>query len=173
MSFDTMRVYEAGQLYDVDLPDWYHEAERLFQKEGVNWHHSFTRVLGCTSVPLTDDGCEGGWIEVHFWPSTTVGTFVLIDTEAGIIEQVLVPNPTDWLPFFTQHITPLIFAAAQAASSAQQRKLTRAFTAWARHGKGKHIERETGQSEIDLEQDQRLGARYREAAAKAEKRGVA
>jgi len=77
------------------------------------------------------------------------------------------------LPFFTQHITPLISAAAQAASSAQQRKLARAFTAWARHGKGKHIERETGQSEIDLERDQRLAARYREAVAKAEKGGVA
>jgi hypothetical protein len=23
MSFDTLRVYEAGRLYDVDLPDWY------------------------------------------------------------------------------------------------------------------------------------------------------
>jgi hypothetical protein len=98
MSFDRMRVYEAGRLYDVDLPDWYHEAERLCQKEGVNWHHSFTRVLGCDSVPLTDDGCEGGWIEVHFWPSTTLGTFVLIDTEAGIIEQVLIPNPTTGCP---------------------------------------------------------------------------
>jgi len=32
MSFDRMRVYEAGRLYDVDLPDWYHEADRLCQK---------------------------------------------------------------------------------------------------------------------------------------------
>jgi hypothetical protein len=173
MSFDTLRVYEAGRLYDVELPDWYHAAERLFQKEGVNWHHSFTRVLGCNSVPLTDDGSEGGWIEVHFWPSATMGTFVLIDTEAGIIEQVLIPNPTDWLPFFTRHITPLLSAAAQMASSAQQRKLTRAYIAKARHGRGRHIERETGLSEIDLEQSRRLAARYREAAAKTEKGGVA
>jgi len=32
MSFDRMRVYEAGRLYYADLPDWYHEADRLCQK---------------------------------------------------------------------------------------------------------------------------------------------
>jgi len=173
MCFDTLRVYDAGHLYDVALPDWYHEANRLCEQEGVNWHHAFTRVLDCYSVPLTDDGCEGGWIEVRFWPSARVGTFVLIDTEAGIIEQVLVPNPADWLPFLTQHITPLISAAAQAASSAQQRKLTRAFIAWARHGEGRHIERETGHSEIDLDQDRRRTVRYREAMAQSGKGGMA
>jgi len=173
MSFDTLRVYEVGRLYDVDLPDWYHEAERLSLKEGVNWHHAFSRALDCYSVPLTDEGCEGGWIEVRFWPSARSGNFVLIDTEAGIIEQVLVPNTIDWLPFLTQHITPLISAAAQAASSAQQRKLARAFIAWARHGAGNHIERETGLSEIDLDQDRRYAARCREAVAKAAKGGVA
>ena len=172
MSFERLRVYEAGRFYDVELPDWYHEADRLSRKEGVSWHHAVTRVLGCYSVPLTDDRCEGGWIEVRFWPSPVQGSFVLIDTEAGIIEQVLVPDPTDWLPFFTQHITPLLSAAAQAASSAQQRKLTRGFIAWARHGEGSHIERETGHSEIDLDQDQRLAARYREAVARTGKGGL-
>jgi hypothetical protein len=172
MSFDRLRVYGGGRFHDVDLPDWYREADRLSEQEGVNWHHAFTRVLDCYSVPLTDEGCEGGWIEVRFWPSARVGTFVLIDTEAGIIEQVLVPNPADWLRFLTQHITPLISAAAQAASSAQQRKLTRAFIAWARHGEGRHIERETGHSEIDLDQDRRRAMRFRQAMAQTEKEGV-
>jgi hypothetical protein len=102
-----------------------------------------------------------------------MGKFVLIDTEADFVEQVLVPNPTDWLPFLTQHIAPLISAAAQAASSYHQRKLTRAIIAWARHGEGKHIERETGLSEFDLDQDRRLAAQYRAAAAKAGKGSVA
>ena len=173
MSFDTLRVYEAGRLYDLDLPDWYREAERLSHDEGLSWHQAISRVLGCYGEPLTDDGSEGGWIEVRFWPSATAGIFVLVDTEAGMIEQVLIPNATDWLPFLTQHITPLISAAAQAASSAQQRKLTRAFIAWARHGAGNHIERETGLSEFDLDQDRRYAVRCREAAAKAAKGGLA
>lgn len=173
MCFDTLRVYESGRLYDVALPDWYQEADRLSSKGNVSWHHAFTRVLGCYCVPLTDDGCQGGWIEVRFWPSKKIGNFVLIDTEAGIIEQILIPNPVDWLPFLTQHITPLISAAAQAASSAQQRKLTQAFIAWARHGEGDHIERDTGLSEIDLDLDRRYAERCRAAAAKAAKGGVA
>jgi hypothetical protein len=153
MSFDRLRVYDAGRFHDVDLPDWYREADRLSEKEGVNWHHAFTRALGCYPVPLTDEGCEGGWIEIRFWPSARSGNFVLIDTEAGIIEQVLVPNTIDWLPFLTQHITPLIAATAKMACSEQHRRLTRAFIAWARHGKGGHIERETGLSQIDLDRD--------------------
>jgi hypothetical protein len=136
MSFDTLRVYEAGRFYDVALPDWYEEADRLSRSGNASWHHAFTRVLGCYPVPLTDEGCEGGWIEVRFWPSAQVGIFVLIATEAGIIEQVLIPASIDWLPFLTAHITPLISAVAQTASAERQRKLTRAFIAWARHGKG-------------------------------------
>lgn len=173
MSDDTLRVYEAGRFHDVDLPDWYHEAERLSLEKGLSWNHAFTRALGCYPMPLTDEGCEGGWIEVRFWPSAKTGNFVLVDTEAGVIEQVLVPNAIDWLPFLTQYITPLISAAAQAASTAQQRKLTRAFIAWARHGAGDHIERETGLSEIDLDRDRRYAARCREAAAKAKNGGAA
>jgi hypothetical protein len=149
MCYDTLRVYEAGRLYDVDLPDWYHEANRLWQKEGDSWHHSFTRALGCYSVPLTDDSSiEGGWLEVRFWPNSTVGTFVLIETDAGLVEQVLVPNRIDWLPFFSQHIAPLITAAAQSALAVSQRNMSRAFVSWARHGEGSHVDRETGQSRI-------------------------
>jgi hypothetical protein len=169
MSFDTLRVYEAGRFYDVALPDWYEEADRLSRSGKASWHHAFTRVLGCYPVPLTDEGCEGGWIEVRFWPSAQVGIFVLIDTEAGIIEQVLIPASIDWLPFLTAHITPLISAVAQTASAERQRKLTRSFIAWARHGKGSHVDRETGLSRIDLDNDhdRHLVERERAAMAKA------
>ena len=26
MSYDRMRVYDAGRFHDTDLPDWYHDA---------------------------------------------------------------------------------------------------------------------------------------------------
>jgi len=175
MSYDTLRVYEAGRLYDVELPDWYHEAERLSDKEGFSWHHAFTCALDCYPVPLTDEGCEGGWIEVRFWPSTRYGNFVLIDTEAGIIEQVLVLNTIDWLPFLTTHITPLISAVAQTAGAERQRKLTHAFIAWARHGEGSHVDRETGLSRIDLDndRDRRMVEQARAAMARTDNGGAA
>ena len=175
MSYDTLRVYEAGRFHDVDLPDWYHEAERLSQQEGVSWHHAFTRALGCYPVALTDEGCEGCWIEVRFWPSARSGNFVLIDTEAGIIEQVLVLNTIDWLPFLTAHITPLISAVAQTAGAERQRKLTQAFIAWARHGEGSHVDRETGLSRIDLDndRDRRLVEQARAAMAQSDRGGEA
>ena len=33
MSYDRMRLYDAGRFQDTELPDWYHEAERLSETE--------------------------------------------------------------------------------------------------------------------------------------------
>ena len=173
MGFDTLRVYDAGLLYDVGLPDWYHEADRLSNEEGLSGHQAFTRVLGCGGVPLTDDGCEGGWIEVRFWPSARVGMFVLIETPLAFVEQIVVPNPADWLPFLSRYLAPLLVASNQSALIALHGKIGNAFIAWARHGKGSHVDRETGLSRIDLDndRDRRRAEQARLAMARAEKAG--
>jgi len=84
-------------------------------------------------------------------------------------------NPTDWLPFLTQHLTPLIAVAAQSAMPDQQFRMTNAFTSWARHGDGSHVDRETGLSRIDLDNDRDrfLAAQFRQAMARSDKEGGA
>ena len=47
MMFDRMRVYDAGRFHDVDLPDWYREAQSLSQTERIDWHCALERVLDC------------------------------------------------------------------------------------------------------------------------------
>ena len=173
MSFDRLR-YDAGRFLDVDLPDGYREAERLSEEGHLDWHRALDRVLECDHTRLTEEGAPGGWIEIRFWPSSTQGFFVLFETPLGLVEQVVILNPTDWLPFLTCYITPLIAAAAQSAMVELQGKIANALIAYARHGEGSHVGRETGLSRIDLDndRDRRLAAHFRQAMAQTAK-GVA
>lgn len=153
MIFDTLRIYEAGSFHDVDLPDWYRQAERLCEQEHLDWHRALDRVLDCEDVPLTGEG-SSGWITARFWASASKGTYVLIETEYGWVEHVLIVNPTDWLPFLATCITPIIAATAQTAAADTQRIFTNAFIAWARHGEGTHVDRYSGLSRIDRDNDE-------------------
>jgi hypothetical protein len=153
MSFDRMRVHDAGRFHDTDLPDWYHEAERLSQTERIDWHRALERVLDCEYTLLTEDGLLSGGIEIRFWPSETRGIFVLIETPLAFVEQIVVPNPADWLPFLSRYLAPLLAASNQSALIALHGKIGNAFIAWARHGEGSHVDRETGLSRIDLDND--------------------
>ena len=170
MSFDRLRVYDAGRFLDVDLPDWHREAERL-SEEGLDWHRALDRVLECDHTQLTGEGAPGGWIEIRFWPSPTQGFFVLFETPLGLVEQVVILNPTDWLPFLTRYITPLIAASAQSVMAELQGKIANALIAYARHGEGSHVDRETGLSRIDLDndRDRRRAAHFRRAMAQTHK----
>ena len=167
MMFEKLRVYEAGDFHEVDLPDWYHEAERISEEERFDWHRAFDRVLDCENTLLTEEGLVRGGVEVRFWPSRTHGIFVIFETPLGLVEQVVIPNPTDWLPFLTHHITPHIAAAAQSALVETQARMANALIAYARHGKGNHVDRESGESRIDLNDDRnrRRAERFRQAKA--------
>ena len=153
MSFDRMRLYDAGRFHDTELPDWYDAAMQLSESERMDWHRALDRVLDCEHTLLTEDGLLGGAIEIRFWPSEIHGIFVLIETPLSFVEQIVVLNPADWLPFLSRYIAPLMAASNQGAMIGLHGKLTNAFIAWARHGEGDHIDRETGQSRIDLKRD--------------------
>ncbi|WP_375572665.1 hypothetical protein ABWH93_06395 [Seohaeicola saemankumensis] len=153
MSFDTLRVYEARRFYDVDLPDWYHEACRISETERVDWHRAFERVLECEYGLLTEAGLCSAGLEIRFWPSATTGMFVIIETPLALVEQIVVIQPKDWLPFLSTYLAPLMGASAQYAMLEVQGKIANALIAKARHGEGSHINRETGQSQIDLKRD--------------------
>ena len=166
MMFDRIRVYDAGRFHDVDLPDWYHEANRLSETEHVDWHRAFERALDCEYTLLTEEGQLGAGLEIRYWPSETNGILVLIETPLAIVEQVVILNPTDWLPFLTKYLAPLMASSAQFASATMLARIGNALIARARHGDGSHIDRETGESRIDLDTDwkRRRAERLRAAA---------
>lgn len=173
MSFDRMRLYDAGRFHDTKLPDWYHAAVRLGETERVDWHRALERVLDCEYTLLTEEGLISAGLEIRFWPSEMQGIFVLIETPLAVVEQIVILNPTDWLTFLSRYLAPLIAASNQSAMIALYGKIGNAFIAWARHGKGSHVDRETGLSRIDLDndRDRRRAEQARLAMARAEKAG--
>ena len=173
MSYDRMRLYDAGRFHDTELPEWYREAERLSETERVDFHRAFDRVLDCEHTLLTEEGLLGGALEIRFWPSEIHGVFVLIETPLSFVEHVILPNPADWLPFLSRHLAPLIAVSHQSSLIALHGKIGNAFIAWARHGKGSHVDRETGLCRIDLDndRDRRRAQQARAAMERARQEG--
>ena len=153
MFYDKLRVYEGGQFFDMDLPDWYLEAERLSETEHMDYYRAFEQVLDCDYRPLTEEDMISYGLEIRVWPSQRCGVFVLIETPLLLVEQIVVPNPVDWLTFLSTYLAPLMTASSQSALVAVQGKMTNAFISWGRHGDGSHIDRKTGLSRIDMEND--------------------
>ncbi|RBP90254.1 MULTISPECIES: hypothetical protein [Rhodobacterales] len=175
MIFDRMRVYDAGRFTDTELPDWYHDAGRLSQTERLDWHHALERVLGCEYTLLTEEGMIAAGLEIRVWPSEAQGILVVIETPIALVEQVVVANPADWLAFLAMYLAPLMATSAQSSILHMQDRIANALIAWARHGKGTHVDRETGLSRIDLDNDRnrRLAEQARLAMALNSKGGGA
>ena len=171
MMFDRMRLYDAGRFHDTELPDWYREAQRLSQAERIDWHCALERVLDCEYTLLTEDCTASAGLEIRFWPSEMNGIRVLIEDPLGLVEQVVILNPTDWLPFLSKYLAPLIATSTQSAVLQMQSKIANTLIAWARHGEGSHVDRETGESRIDLDNDRdRRRAQQARAAMERERR---
>jgi len=153
MSFDRLRVYDAGHFYDTPLPDWYREACRISEEEHIDWHRAFERVLDCEYTLLTEEGQVSASLEIRFWPSEANGILVLIETPLGLVEQVVVLTPADWLPFLSTYLAPLMASSAQFSTALMLARIGNALIARARHGKGSHVDRETGESRIDIDND--------------------
>ncbi len=171
MSYERIRLFDAGRFHDTKLPDWYHKAERLSETERVDFHRAFDRVLDCEHTLLTEEGTLGGVLEIRFWLSEIHGIFVLVETPLSIVEQIVILNPVDWLPFLSRYLAPLIAVANQSSTIAVHARIANAFIAWARHGEGSHVDRDTGLSRIDLDNDRdRRRAQQARAAMKRERR---
>ncbi|SNT27779.1 hypothetical protein [Antarctobacter heliothermus] len=113
----------------------------------------------------------GGALEIRFWPSEIHGIFVLIETPLAFAEQVVVPNPADWLPFLSHHLAPIIAVSNQSSLIALHGKIGNALIALARHGEGSHVDPETGESRIDLDNDRdRRRAQQARATMERERR---
>ncbi len=103
-------------------------------------------------------------LEIRFWPSETHGILVTIETPLALVEQIVVLNPIDWLPFLSTYLAPLMAASAQVAMLEANGRIANALIARARHGDGDHIDPETGLSKIDIaEEKRRWKAMLREA----------
>jgi hypothetical protein len=153
MIFDTLRLFHLGHLQSVPAPDWYEEAGRLSEQSHLDWHKALDRVLGTAHMTLMDEPLAPTWLEVRCWFSATCGIFVVIETPLELVEQVLIHDPADWLPFMSTYLVPIAGAVAQAALGDKVNRLGNAVIALSRHGSGEHVDPESGRSGIDARRD--------------------
>jgi hypothetical protein len=161
MRDDIIRLYEHGRFSSIPVPDWLERAVDISSSEKLDWHHAVSRALGAEHQGLTVDSMGPIGLDISFWQSPRYGVYVEIDSGLDMIEQVLVRDPADWLPFMSAHLTPLLAAAAQMETAHQLERLTNAVISWARHGEGEHLGRSSGRSRIDEDRDAAHRARLR------------
>jgi hypothetical protein len=149
MSFNTIRIYDAGRFYDSELPDWYNAAQHLSERDRLDWHRALDRVLDCDHSLLTPKGLIDSALEIRLWSSQMAGFVVLIETPLALIEQVVILNSKDWLPFFSQHLAPIITTSGNSNVFAVHEKLANAFIAWTGHSDGSHQNRDNSHRGLD------------------------
>jgi hypothetical protein len=165
MTEETICQFRDGRFTNIPAPAWLDAAARIAHEECVGWEQAIGRMLDAEHEGLTVEPTGPIGLEISFWRSRR-GTYVEIETASGYVEQVLIPETVDWLPFVSAHLTPLLTAVAQAQTAAELARLTEAVISFARHGQGPHVGRYSGRSQIDEERDERYRAslRHRERA---------
>jgi len=159
MENDEIRTFTCEGFGSTPQPDWYREAVRLSADDRVDWHRALSQALGAEHKGLTPSPIDKMGYEISFWQSTDHGSFVEIDSECGLFEEVLIPDADDWLPFIATYLVPLLAAVTQMETAHQLERLTNAVISWARHGEGDHVDRYSGESRIDKARDAARRAR--------------
>ena len=154
-STETLRVFAAQRFTSMPIPPWLSEAIRLSCDEQLDWAKALSRMLDTEQQGLTVEPMGAAGIEINFWRSPLYGVYVEIETPLALIEQVLIPDDADWLPFMSAHLTPLLAAISQMQIASEIERLTNGVIAFARHGEGDHIDRSTGRSRTDMRRDKR------------------
>jgi hypothetical protein len=67
--------------------------------------------------------------------------------------EIWVAEAADWLPFNSAYIEPFLLTRATLHQADRTERLGNALIAYARHGDGRHVDRDTGESRIDHRED--------------------
>ena len=100
-------------------------------------------------------------VEVNQWRTPGGGMYVEFIDVFRVIAAVWIPEPADWIPFYTGHIAPFLHSHGQLAMNEQLERIGNCLIAFARHGAGHHVNRDYGCSQIDLDCDREVIRRAR------------
>jgi hypothetical protein len=154
MTVETITVYQAGAFITVPAPKWLCKAHELGARSGIGWATALEAATG-SSASTTTIG-EHGSAEVLDLPLPGGGHYVELLDPLQMVAPVWVPDPADWLPFYSAHVTPFLQAHANIEIAEQLSRVGNCLIAYARHGEGLHVNRTCGQSQHDLDRDREL-----------------
>ena len=163
---NTITMFHAGRFTMEVAPSWL-IAIRELRAKPVDWNQAALKILGYTisHVIIGHDAWPVG--EMHAYPTPNGGHYVELGEGEGKFAEIWIPEAADWLPFNSAHIEPFLLTRATIHQADRTERLGNALIAFARHGAGKHVDRETGESHIDYRED-----RERQKREQAEQRAL-
>lgn len=184
MNTDTIMTYRYDVFAEVAQPDWFIQAREMMTIHDMDLHAALSDVLNCCrrAEGIQGDGDLDAAV-VHWVVPDNGGHFVEFCTQYDIVARVWIPRRIDWLPFRAKHVMPFLEAHA-ALAMANHIKLRNCpnssdmcppctgngvppWARYARHGDGRHIERDTGFCRIHLNADRREAQERRQAMSTA------
>ena len=153
MPIETITVFRSGAFASEPAPDWLRRVSTVAEEIG-DWDSAVRQVLGMfDGVAETQDRMA---VEVNQWRTPGGGMYVEFTDVFRVIAAVWIPEPADWIPFYTGHIAPFLDAHAQLATNDQLERIGNCLIAFARYGEGLHVNRECGRSQHDLDRDREM-----------------
>ena len=149
---NTITMFHAGRFTTEAAPPWLISI-RERRSKGMDWNKATLAVLGYTTAHVTigDDMFPIG--EMRAYPTPGGGRYVELGEGETSFAEIWVAEATDWLPFNSSHIEPFLLTRATLPPADRIDRLGNARIAFARHGEGRHVDRETGESRIDHRED--------------------
>lgn len=134
---NTITAYRFGGFTTEPAPDWWAaETDEVF--------NAFRMEIGMTEEGLLSRPVHEGHAVVLTMPAAD---FV------GYWPMVWCPTEADFLAFICGPGASYVKAAAAAHSALMLDRIGNVLTSYARHGGGKHVDREHGRSATDTHQD--------------------
>ena len=148
----TITVYRAGTFTSETAPPWFPELLAAAEELG-DWDKAIHKVLvmQATHTAITDGACHYG--RVTAWHTPGGGMYVEMDSGDRGHADLWLPDTADWLPFSSAHVEPFLQTRAAFQQTFATERLANALIAFIRHGEGEHIDRVTGDSRIDQQED--------------------
>ena len=145
-------TWRAGQFANEPHPPWLQAIREAADTAG-DWDAAIAKVLGRDHHRLVigNSHWPTGELRVHYPPDG--GRYVELLEGEHTFAEVWIPDPADWLAFNAAYIEPYLLTRATLHNAERVERLANAIIAFARHGEGRHVERETGESLIDRRED--------------------
>ena len=165
MSIETVTAFRGGRFTAEPAPDWLVSAHHDANENSQSWDEALTRAIGNEpSITKVEDDTSSS-AEVIDWVTPDGGRYVELWDSFQAVADVWIPDAADWLAFYTVHVLPFLRAHAAIAIACHLDRIGNCLIAYGRHGEGRHIDRLSGRSQIDINERRERVERLRKASA--------
>jgi hypothetical protein len=127
------------------------------------WQSEIGRIESDPSIP--DDGYGMRDIQdVSVWRLESDRGWIATFSNAMLVLYVHAQTDADYLDLLTTRVPAFISLGEDRPIASSLSDIRNAIFSWARHGQGEHIDRDTGESNIDRRRDREQRLRDRAAA---------